>query len=425
MRAVGTIAFVFFALLGVGATAGVAQPKPQPAPPAPEAPKEKEPPAEAGKPGRPESETDKRIKAALTWLADHQSKDGSWSGKDFSADSTRTDAKKTYNLQWVMPGKPEGDTGNVENMNVCMTGLAMLAFTGAGYDHKDSTYKVVMRNAVMYLRKWQRSSGLFGEEDKCSMVHDHAVATTAMCEVYGLSGDVILKPMAEKAVEWILNAQNPGKGWRYGIKPGESDTRMTGWCVLALKSAKMADIAFDSKAAYDGANAWLDSVTKEAKGQPPRVGYTKAGDTVPRDEKTKAWASHPEMEAISIISRLFTKKWDLENKTLKAQAELLIKDPPKWEDKKADFAYWYLAALALFQVGGTAWDKWEPAFSEALLKNQRGWRVEDKDSTKETLDEYGSWDAIDPAYPQGGRVWSTAINALSLDIYGRYQRLHK
>lgn len=58
------------------------------------------------------------------------------------------------------------------------------------------------------------------------------MATTAM---YGLSGDALLKPMVDKAVQFILKAQNPGMGWRHGVKPGDND-RPSGEGPLAASS---------------------------------------------------------------------------------------------------------------------------------------------------------------------------------------------
>ncbi|MBK9976081.1 MAG: hypothetical protein IPP14_15010 [Planctomycetes bacterium] len=46
-------------------------------------------------------------------------------------------------------------------------------------------------------------------------------------------------------------------------------------------------------------------------------------------------------------------------------------------------------------------------------------------TTKDSLDEHGSWDSVDAWGSAGGRVYSTAINCLTLEVYYRYQKLHK
>ncbi len=362
-----------------------------------------------------------RITAALEWLEDHQHPEGHWSASTFSADSARSEAKKTHNLEWVNPGKPEGDAGKAGNHDVAWTSLALLAFVGSGYDHKEGEYRSTVRLGILSLRKIQDNDGCFGE-GKCSSVHDHAVATMAISELYGLSLDPILKPMADKGVEYLLAAQNEDGGWGAGKGVKESDTQMTGWCVLALKSARMAGLQVDTEKAWKGANKWLDSVSAEVKGD-TRTGYKRKGDQSPRTKQTAKWVAHPDMEAVNITSRLFSDHWDLQDKDLKSQSALLAKDTPVWADKKVDMAYWYFGSLALFQVGGEAWKTWSAPLTKALLDNQRGWRPEDKDSTADTLDEHGSWDAVGAWHPWGGRVGATAMGALTLQVHARYLRI--
>ena len=38
-------------------------------------------------------------------------------------------------------------------------------------------------------------------------------------------------------------------------------------------------------------------------------------------------------------------------------------------------------------------------------------------------DEYGSWDPLDPWSSVGGRVYSTALNCLTMEVYYRYPRV--
>ncbi|MCC6151379.1 MAG: terpene cyclase/mutase family protein [Planctomycetes bacterium] len=375
--------------------------------------------------GRPH---DNRVRAALEWLRDHQNFDGFWSGARFSEDTTRKNARKTYNLEFVNAGKPEGDKGWDASADIGLTGLSLLAFVGAGFDHKEGDYKETCRKAIMYLRKVQTNDGCFGPKDEDSFVYSHALSAMALAEAYGLSGDAALKGTAERAVEFMLNAQNPDLGWRYGVKYGENDTSVTGWMVLALKSCKIAGLEFDSHKVYQGAAKWLDQATIPVGGY-PKTGYNSPGTDNARLRSSQDYLTNPSMDAINVMTRLFMGPdgWDLNNSTLKAQAKNMI-DPaflPAWEHHKIDYYYWYYASLALYQVGADTWKKWESAMSKTLLDNQRGFRPEDKGTTKDTLDEHGSWDAVDAWHAAGGRVYSTAINCLTLQVYYRYKKAHK
>lgn len=366
---------------------------------------------------------DARIKAALQWLADHQAPDGFWSASDFAEHSKRAEAKRTGNLQWVNPGKPDGDKGSAAD--IAMTSMALLAFAGSGYDHREGEYRATIRSALLYLRRQQNNEGRFGD-DTNSHVHTHAIATQAISELYGISGDEVLKPMAERAVRYLISQQVEDSGWTNG-RDKEPDTQMTGWCVLALKSASTPglEVEADVKATYEGANKWLDSASGNVRGA-PRTGYRKAGDSVPRPSETRRWKAFPETEAVNIMCRLFSDApgWNLENETLKSQAALIAKSPPAWKQREVDYAHWYFGSMALFQVGGDGFKAWRNATLDALIKNQRGFSEADKDTTPETLAEHGSWDAVGAWHPSGGRVWSTATAALTLQVMARRMRLH-
>ena len=78
-------------------------------------------------------------------------------------------------------------------------------------------------------------------------------------------------------------------------------------------------------------------------------------------------------------------------------------------ESQANLYYWYYATLALQQLGGERWDRWNAALQDALLRRQ---------SRQGTL--AGSWDADTVWGSYGGRVYTTAMAALCLEAYYRY-----
>src|SRR5581483_12335267 len=80
-----------------------------------------------------------------------------------------------------------------------------------------------------------------------------------------------------------------------------------------------------------------------------------------------------------------------------------------------DFYYWHAATLALRQVDarGDAFKKWTAAVAEALVSHQKT----EKNGCRE-----GSWDTegVDRWAYAGGRVYGTAMNVLTLEVYYRY-----
>ena len=79
----------------------------------------------------------------------------------------------------------------------------------------------------------------------------------------------------------------------------------------------------------------------------------------------------------------------------------------------SNFYYWYYGTLAMFQLQGDRWTKWNEAVTGALTRSQRG-----------EGDAGGSWDP-DPLWGgYGGRVFSTALGTLCLEVYYRYLPLY-
>ncbi|MBK8207371.1 MAG: terpene cyclase/mutase family protein [Planctomycetes bacterium] len=374
--------------------------------------------------GRPH---DNRVLAALEWLKDHQNHEGHWSATTFSDDSKRANAQKTHNIEWVAAGAADGDKGWESTADIGLTGLALLAFAGAGNSHMSGNYKEAIRYGLAYLKKVQSNDGCFGGKDDDHFVYNHAIATMAMAEIFGLSGDNDVKLIADKAVDFILKAQNPGLGWRYGVQPGINDSSVTGWMVMALKSAKMAGLDFDSHKSFSDASEWFKMVTADVNGY-PKTGYDAPGSNNARLRTASDYEHNPTMDAIYITSMLWTGKADLNDRVLKSHARVCVEKSylPTWEHSKVDFYYWYMASMALYQVGGSTWATWEKAMARTLLDNQRGWHATDRTkghTSKETLDEHGSWDAVDAWGQAGGRVYATAINCLTLQTYYRYMKL--
>ena len=77
--------------------------------------------------------------------------------------------------------------------------------------------------------------------------------------------------------------------------------------------------------------------------------------------------------------------------------------------------YWYYATLAIFQIGGDLWKKWEQALDTQMVPNQR---MEGNYCAFK-----GSWDPEDPWGPDGGRVYSTAILCMCLEVLYRYDKV--
>jgi len=364
---------------------------------------------------------DREVDAALQWLADHQNRQGYWSATTFSADSTRTGARRTYNRDFVRVGDPKGDQGWDNTVDIGLTGMAILAFTGDGQTHKQGKHAFTIRQALNWLTMTQSNDGCFGPKEDDHFVYNHAIATMALCEIYGLDVEPALLPRLIKAVQFILDCQNPGAGWRYGVKPMFNDSSVTGWMVLTLHTAQMCGIEFDRSHAYDDAAKWFTAVTASVGGY-AKTGYDSPGGNCARLRTASAYENVPSMDSIGIMSLLFMDKADVKDANIRSQAQAIVQQLPEWKLEKLDYYYWYYASLALYQVGGSTWERWEKPMTQALLNSQRGLRPDEKGESAASLDEFGSWDPIDAWGSAGGRVYATAINCLTMQVWERYER---
>lgn len=370
------------------------------------------------------------IDPGLQWLADHQNREGYWSATTFGEDSRRTGAKHTYNIDFVNVGERGGDIGWDTTCDIGLTGLAMLAFSGPGYDHKTSKHASTLRQALLYLRKVQDNDGCFGSKDDDHHVYNHAISTMAVAELYGLSGDSVLRPMVERAVDFILKAQNPGLGWRYGVQTGFNDSSVTGWMVLTLHTCELAGVHFDNSHCYNDAEDWFEMATVKEDGY-FRCGYDAPGSKNARLRSARdQYDNNPSMDAIYVMSMLFMGKREMQDQEIRSMTRACVETDflPQWKQEKIDYYYWYYASLALYQTGGNNWKIWEKAMSRTLSEHQRGFSEADKSAglvTDKLLDEHGSWDPVGAWGGAGGRVYATAINCLTLETYYRHQRMQQ
>jgi hypothetical protein len=344
------------------------------------------------------------VELALRWLAAHQDDDGRWDSDDYMKHDPEGD-------------KCEGAGGALFDVGV--TGLAVLAFLGAGYTDRgavvENPYTKNVRMGLRFLLEAQDKEGCFGPRAARNFMYNHAIATLAMCEAFWMTRNPRYRRPAEQGLLFLAAARNPGAGWRYGIRPGDSDTSVTAWAVLALKSGATSGFEVPVEAFAD-ALKWIDAVTDPATG---RVGYAERGSEPARPTELKK-AFPPEkseaMTAAGILVRIFCGQDPRGNEAISKGAWLCAAKPPAWNpaDGSIDMYYWYYGTLALFQVGGATWRMWSEKMPDAIRRSQH---------PKGAGARAGSWDPVGPwARSDGGRVYATALMAMSLEVYDRAVR---
>jgi hypothetical protein len=347
------------------------------------------------------------VARGLLWLAKHQAQDGHWSLTDFpksGRDQPRPAGKITgCNCQ---PGYSS------DAYKVAATAMGLLPFLGAGITHDSKKtavkdYTKVVEGAVHWLINQQSAKdGRFS-----SNMYEHGIATIAMCEAYGLTKDPRFKVSAQKALYFIVFAQDgAGGGWRY--RPKEAgDTSVTGWQLMALKSGQMAGLSVPS-AVLKKAERFLDSVESAPKGSSDKGGsYSYTSGQPPT----------PTMTSVGLLCRIYSGVGP-KNPALRSGVKILKSNPPK---VNPNIYYLYYATQVMHQIEGDSWKFWNEGVDEDGKKVHKGIRdhlisLQDKGTTPGHVHQAGSW-----AGSQGGRLMATSLSLLCLEVYYRHLPLYR
>jgi hypothetical protein len=355
---------------------------------------------------------------ALKWLANHQSPDGYWSCAAFDTEC----GKLGNDTVCDGTGSPQFDVG--------ITALSLLAFLGHGDTHKSGKWKNTVKKGLKYLVDVQQTDGNFGVESNLQYTYDHIIATLAMVEAYALTRDNLFRKPATRGLEYMYKIRNQGAAWRYSARNPEMVTRpndmsVTGWAIMVMTSAKECGLTVDATALEDSM-LFLEEMTDPTTGV---TGYYDRGGRPPRlPGLDAAWPNDQteSMTAVGVLCRIFA---DPEltrpgNKELIEKGiEVMSRLPPLWSDDapgRRDFYYWYYGTYSLYQCntpeipkGKAAWKAWEDTLIANIAEHQH-----------QEGERQGSWDPqVDPWGRDGGRVYSTAILALTMEVFYRYENV--
>ena len=317
-------------------------------------------------------ETEEAIGRALDWLTRHQESDGRWDCE-----------------------KHDGANGH----NIAATGLAMLCYYGWNARHdQEGPYREQVAKALQWMLKQMGPNGDLTGGQKNGM-YDQGIATIALAEAYGLSRDGALREPVRRAVEFIGRAQSTEHGgWRYRPESKDGDTSVVGWQVMALTCARMAGVRVPQEPFHRAAR-WLDRVSSGP--HRGRYGYT--------DSKGASEAMTAEAMFCQQLMGLRP-----EDPRMEASADYLKMALPN--KRSVNYYYWYYGCLAMYQHQGPVWELWNEQMKAVFLSTQtRGGS------------QAGSWPAGGKWTGKngGGRVMSTAMSTLSLEVYYRYLPLYQ
>jgi hypothetical protein len=340
----------------------------------------------------------KAVRQGLRYLQGKQLTDGSW-------------AVTTQDLR-ILKENDESATYGWAQTGV--SALALLAFLGEGEtwmpdaQGRRGPFADTARRAVANLVRGQDEvNGRFGPAEG-NFMYNHGLATLAMAEAAGMSGDPFLRAAAQKGVDLIERTQGPNGGWDYKDQiTGRQDSSVSSWQVQALLAARDAGLRVKPEA-LQKALAFYQEVTDPSSGL---VRYDM--------QDKQLFAS---LSGVALMLR----RWmgdDRDNFGVRALARKVAEYAPRaeknwgkdWDERNAgpdnakrkrtfDPYLWYFSTYGMFFQGGEEWTHWNDALTAALLE------LQDRD---------GAWRASDKWTVKAGAVYSTALSVLALQAYYR------
>jgi Prenyltransferase and squalene oxidase repeat len=217
-----------------------------------------------------------------------------------------------------------------------VVGLCVAAFLAHGEDPVNGPYaKTISRGIDFIISQQTEKNGYIG-----SSMYNHAFATKALAESYGVVDNPKIAPALRKAVELILSAQKRNRfgAWRYTPDSRDADTTVTGCQLVTLFAARNAGITVPDESIRK-AIAYLNN-NRSADGS---YGYTSAS------------GGKPTLTSIGLLCLALAKETD--GKGFQASLNFLKRNLD-YRDRFYPYYYEYYMSQALFHADDATWREW-------------------------------------------------------------------
>ncbi|MFO7871815.1 MAG: zf-HC2 domain-containing protein [Kiritimatiellia bacterium] len=304
------------------------------------------------------------VAESLQWLAGVQEPDGGW-------DPSKWGGKRQYAC--------------------ALTGMALLAFLNGPDETIEGTGRKIIRSACRYLVDQQAASGRFGPEFD-GMMYNQGMASSALIEACRRLDDKSLEAPVRQALAFIRNQQLDSGGWGYRKAPSETaNLSVTAWQIRALVQAEAAG-QLDGGNHLNKALFWLAG-TMDERG---RFGYQQAGDFPDGSETLTAMGALCLFSAGKEIA-------DMDRLAARTKSALMRAVARQYEQLDYYRQYFLVAAAA---AGSD--DSLENSLAD--LKTPLIERRVKSGSLS------GTWQPDDTWSSAGGRLYTTCMATLSLEI---------
>ena len=302
-------------------------------------------------------------------------------------------------LRWLQQHQQPNGSWNCVESKEAGTALAVLAFLGHGETTESPEFGETVNKGIQYLVSSIDEKGIVRGRN----MYAQGAVTLALAEAYGMTGAPAVKEPLDRAIHAICASQSTPKanpahvgGWRYAATSDDSDTSVSGWMIMALKSAKLAGATVPEEA-FSKASTYLWAMYSQQG-----FGYKDPGVQL-------------STTAIGVLCQQFMGHND--DKRIAKALDHLKHQTPEWDKTSGGWVlyYWYYTTQAMFQAGGDYWTHWNIPICDAMLKNQS---------------DDGHWNAppnstAETRYGENGHVYTTSLCCLILEVYYRYAPMYR
>jgi len=302
-----------------------------------------------------------------------------------------------------------------------MTALSLLAFLGHCELQDSPEFGKTVQNAINFITATppdklanRDESGTFlglrggSTTDMQFAAYSHAIRSYALCEAYTMTKIPKIKEYATRAVNLIIEGQNPNGGWGYGFGRGVAaavDLSLSSWCVQALKAAALTGIQFKGlDESMDKAISYVKKCQEKGSG---KFKYTPEGNEAAR-------YGGPSRGSITGAGVLCLQVWkEAKSQEAKKGLEFIVQNRLVDSWSKVDAYEWYYHAQACFQstgaLSGIFWREWNKNFQEVVAAGQQ---------------ENGRWE-LGLHFHGESAIFRHALTVLMLEVYYRYAPMSK
>ncbi|MCU0727197.1 MAG: HEAT repeat domain-containing protein [Planctomycetes bacterium] len=361
---------------------------------------------------RQTEETERAVQLGLAWLARHQNLQGA------------LDPNKFFDRCVHQPScVKEGSRHMLDKIGT--TSLAALAFLGGGYSPHAGKYKEPLARLLTYIEARQTADGNYTTTDRFQG-YQRPIAIYALAEAFNITGDFRYERSLDRGISFLTEIQNEKGGWHYQADSRETDTSCMSWVLLGLGVAHKSGFPV-RESVFEGCRLIMETCStrptverEEYLDLDPAYSYDVGKDF--RGEFQTGYQSTVHENATTsfgLMARMFLGYRRSHpfcigsgNFILNRCMEEIPKGNvwAKYVSKNRFPSYaWYYGTLAMHQMGGHFFRRWNEVIKELLPNIQL---VKGCDA--------GAWPVLNYDFV-AGKAYSTAMGVLTLETYYRYK----